>query len=215
MFHGLHSAASVSSLSSREPVRVPPHPFGPSSLPPPRAPAYIRSGPRSLVVQRPLASLVLALVLSLGLAGCTSAPAEPGDERSPEGADGGDGATDGPFKGLAPGVRQAPLPAGADAIVGGHVYDTVSGFPIDDALVLVTCFRAALPGTDSPQTDRRFADVAPDGSFALDDPLGFVDCQRVEYTIQAAGYTMKIPLSTGPLLPGVAYQVYGGMVPAE
>lgn len=159
--------------------------------------------------------LVLALLLAFGFSGCTDAPSgNSGGDEGAGGADdeaGGEGSDLGPFFGLDPGVETVPLPEGTAGVVEGYVYDTTSGVPIAQTSVTATCFRQALPGIE-PQENRTLP-VTGAGSFGMKGTGAFADCTKITYKIEAAGYTLQVPLESGPLVPGLQHVVYGGMIP--
>lgn len=98
----------------------------------------------------------------------------------------------------------------APGTLEGVVYGLGNGMPLERASVFATCLRADLvPGFTHMTTTNAT------GGFAVPATGGLSDCLQITYEIQAAGFRLAIPLSSGPIADGTATFVYAGMAEAS
>lgn len=162
-------------------------------------------------------ALVGLVVFVVALSGCT-------DGADPDDRGGGTTETEapGPFEGplddavrpvtdltgLDPGVTTVPA-TGAGG-VDGIVFDFASGRPVVEAQVFIVC---AADATVADLGTRVALEVDGDGRFALPAAPPFTACPEWAYHVEAAGYTMLVPISHGPAVKSTWHLVHIGLVP--
>lgn len=155
------------------------------------------------------AVLLVFLAVTVVFAGCTDSDPEPA---GPAGDAPADEPEPDPVADLIreAGVDVEPLGnAAAPGTLQGVVYSLVDGQAIDQASVFATCLRAELvPGFTQVATTNET------GAFAFPQTGSFEDCLQLTYEVQAPGFTLQVPLSSGAIQDGTATIVHAGVVPS-
>lgn len=162
--------------------------------------------------------LIGLVVLVVAVSGCT-------DGKDPQDRGGGtnETKTPGPFAGplgeavgpvadltgLDPGVTTVPS-TGAGG-VDGIVYDVASGRPVTEARLFLTC---AAEASVADIGTRVALEVDDEGRFAAPAAPPFTACPEWTYEVEAAGYTMLVPIGHGPVVKSTWYLVHVGLTPA-
>ncbi|MBW3581662.1 MAG: hypothetical protein KY455_01050 [Euryarchaeota archaeon] len=157
------------------------------------------------------------VVFVVALSGCT-------DDAGPQDRGGGTNETESPgplvgpiddavqpvtdLTGLDPGVTT--VPATGSGGVDGIVFDAASGRPVAEAQVFLVCAAAA---TVADLGTRVALEVDGDGRFALPAAPPFTACPEWTYHIEAAGYTLLVPIGHGPVVESTWYLVHVGLTP--